>query len=96
MNLKPLGGRVIVRPNEDDEQRTSSGLVIPDTAKEKPQTGTIMAVGPGDLSDDGERVPLDVSEGDVVVYSKFAGTELKHDGDEYLILSSRDLLAIVG
>ena len=96
MNLKPLGGRVIVRPNEDDEQRTASGLVIPDTAKEKPQTGTIMAVGPGDLSDDGERIPLDVSEGDVVVYSKFAGTELKHEGDEYLILSSRDLLAIVG
>ena len=96
MNLKPLGGRVIVRPNEDDEQRTSSGLVIPDTAKEKPQTGTILAVGPGDLSDDGERIPLDVSEGDVVVYSKFAGTELKYEGDEYLILSSRDLLAIVG
>jgi chaperonin GroES len=96
MNLKPLGGRVIVMPNEDDEQRTASGLVIPDTAKEKPQTGTIMAVGPGDLSDDGERIPLDVSEGDVVVYSKFAGTELKYEGDEYLILSSRDLLAIVG
>ena len=96
MNLKPLGGRVIVMPNEEDEQRTASGLVIPDTAKEKPQTGTIMAVGPGDLSDDGERIPLDVSEGDVVVYSKFAGTELKHEGDEYLILSSRDLLAIVG
>ena len=96
MNLKPLGGRVIVRPNEDDDQRTASGLVIPDTAKEKPQTGTIMAVGPGDLSDDGERIPLDVSEGDVVVYSKFGGTELKHEGDEYLILSSRDLLAIVG
>jgi chaperonin GroES len=96
MNLKPLGGRVIVSPNEEDEQRTASGLVIPDTAKEKPQTGTIMAVGPGDLSDDGERIPLDVSEGDVVVYSKFAGTELKYEGDEYLILSSRDLLAIVG
>ena len=96
MNLKPLGGRVIVRPNEEDDQRTASGLVIPDTAKEKPQTGTIMAVGPGDLSDDGKRIPLDVSEGDVVVYSKFAGTELKHEGDEYLILSSRDLLAIVG
>ena len=96
MNLKPLGGRVIVRPNEDDDQRTASGLVIPDTAKEKPQTGTIMAVGPGDLSDDGKRIPLDVSEGDVVVYSKFGGTELKHEGDEYLILSSRDLLAIVG
>ena len=96
MNLKPLGGRVIVRPNEDDEQRTASGLVIPDTAKEKPQTGTILAVGPGDMNDDGDRIPLDVSEGDVVVYSKFAGTELKYEGDEYLILSSRDLLAIVG
>ena len=96
MNLKPLGGRVIVNPNEDDDQRTASGLVIPDTAKEKPQTGTILAVGPGDLSDDGKRIPLDVSEGDVVVYSKFAGTELKYEGDEYLILSSRDLLAIVG
>ena len=96
MNLKPLGGRVIVRPNEDDEQRTPSGLVIPDTAKEKPQTGTILAVGPGDRSDSGEIIPPDVSEGDVVVYSKFAGTELKYEGDEYLILASRDLLAIVG
>ena len=96
MNLKPLGGRVIVQPNDEDEQRTASGLVIPDTAKEKPQTGTVLAVGPGELSDDGKRVPLDVAEGDVVVYSKFAGTELKYEGDEYLILSSRDLLAIVG
>ena len=96
MNLKPLGDRVIVSPNDEDEQRTASGLVIPDTAKEKPQTGTILAVGPGELSDDGDRIALDVSEGDVVVYSKFAGTELKYEGDEYLILSSRDLLAIVG
>ena len=96
MNLKPLGGRVIVKPNEEDEQRTPSGLVIPDTAKEKPQTGTILAVGPGDRSDSGEIMPLDVSVGDVVVYSKFAGTELKYEGDEYLILASRDLLAIVG
>ena len=96
MNLKPLGGRVIVKPNEEDEQRTPSGLVIPDTAKEKPQTGTVLAVGPGELSDAGERVPLDVSVGNVVVYSKFAGTELKYEGDEYLILASRDLLAIVG
>ncbi len=96
MNLTPLGGRVIVRPNEDDEQRTASGLVIPDTAKEKPQTGTILAVGPGDLTDDGERVPMDVAVDDTVVYSKYAGTELKYEGEEYLILSSRDLLAIVG
>ena len=96
MNLKPLGDRVIVQPNEEDEQRTASGLVIPDTAKEKPQTGTILAVGPGDVNDDGDRVPLDVAPGDTVVYSKYAGTELKYEGEEYLILSSRDLLAIVG
>jgi chaperonin GroES len=97
MKLKPLGDRVIVQPNEEDEQRTASGLVIPDTAKEKPQLGTVLAVGPGDWNDDGdERVPLDVSEGDTVVYSKYAGTELKYEGQEYLILSSRDLLAIVG
>ena len=96
MNLKPLGDRVIVSPNDDDEQRTASGLVIPDTAKEKPQLGTVLAVGPGDRDDDGDRIPLDVAKGDTVVYSKYAGTELKHDGGEYLILSSRDLLAIVG
>ena len=96
MKLKPLGDRVIVSPNEEDEQRTASGLVIPDTAKEKPQLGTVLAVGPGDRDDDGDRIPLDVSEGDTVVYSKYAGTELKYDGGEYLILSSRDLLAIVG
>lgn len=96
MNLRPLGGRVIVSPNEDDEQRTASGLVIPDTAKEKPQTGEILAVGPGDLNDDGDRIPLDVEIGDTVVYSKYAGTELKYEGEDYLILASRDLLAIVG
>ncbi len=96
MNLTPLGGRAIVKPNEEDEQRTPSGLVIPDTAKEKPQTGTVLAIGPGDLSDSGDRVPVEVSVGDVVVYSKFAGTEMKYEGDEYLILASRDLLAIVG
>jgi chaperonin GroES len=96
MNLKPLGDRVIVQPNDEDEQRTASGLVIPDTAKEKPQTGTILAVGPGDLNDDGDRIPVDVAPGDTVVYSKYAGTELKYEGEEYLILASRDLLAIVG
>jgi len=97
MNLKPLGDRVVVAPNDEDEQRTASGLVIPDTAKEKPQLGTVLAVGPGEWNDDGdERIALDVSEGDTVVYSKYAGTELKYDGNEYLILSARDLLAIVG
>jgi chaperonin GroES len=95
MKLKPLGDRVIVRALEEMEARTPSGLVIPDTAKEKPQLGEVLAVGPGELNDDGERIPLDVSVGDTVVYSKYGGTELKYEGEEYLILSSRDLLAIV-
>lgn len=96
MNLTPLRDQVIVRPNDEDEQRTASGLVIPDTAKEKPQTGSVLAVGPGERNKDGDRVPMDVSVGDTVVYSKFAGTELKYEGEDYLILSARDLLAIVG
>ncbi len=96
MNLKPLGDRVVVKPLEDDEQRTPSGLVIPDTAKEKPQTGEIVAVGPGGRDDDGDRIPLDVSVGDVVLYSKYGGTEVKHEGIEYLVISERDLLAVVG
>jgi chaperonin GroES len=95
MKLQPLGDRVVVMPKEDAEARTPSGLVIPDTAKEKPQLGEVLAVGPGGLNDDGDRLPMDVSVGDVVVYSKFAGTELKLDGEEYLVLSSRDVLAIV-
>ena len=74
---------------------TASGLVIPDTAKEKPQEGTVIAVGPGRYSDNGERIPLDLSEGDTVVYSKYGGTEIKLHGEEYLILSARDVLAIV-
>jgi chaperonin GroES len=92
--LKPLEDRVVVRPSEA-EQTTASGLVIPDTAKEKPQEGTVVAVGPGRFSDQGERIPLDVNEGDVVVYSKYGGTEFKVAGEEYLILSGRDILAIV-
>ena len=96
MKLQPLGDRVVVKAQEEDEARTPSGLVIPDTAKEKPQLGEVLAVGPGALNEDGDRMPMDVSKGDVVVYSKFGGTEVKVDGQEYLILSSRDLLAIVG
>lgn len=92
--LKPLEDRVVVRASEA-EQTTASGLVIPDTAKEKPQEGTVIAVGPGRISDQGERIPLDVSEGDTVVYSKYGGTEIKLQGDEYLILSARDILAVV-
>lgn len=95
MKLQPLGDRVVVDPEEDMESQTASGLVIPDTAKEKPQIGTVIAVGPGALDDDGDRLPMDVKEGDRVLYSKFAGTEVKLEGTEYLVLSARDLLAIV-
>lgn len=96
MNLKPLGDRVVVKPQEEAEARTASGLVIPDTAKEKPQQGTILAVGPGALDDDGDRIPMDVEVGDIVLYSKYGGTEVKVGGEEYLIVSARDLLAVVG
>jgi len=92
--LRPLGDRVVVKPSEETESRTASGLVIPDTAKEKPQLGKVMAVGPGDFQD-GQRVPMDVHEGDTVVYSKYGGTEVKFEGDEYLILSARDVLAVI-
>ena len=92
--LKPLEDRVVVSAIEA-EQTTASGLVIPDTAKEKPQEGEVIAVGPGRISDQGERIKLDVSAGDRVVYSKYGGTEVKLDGEEYLILSARDILAIV-
>jgi chaperonin GroES len=95
MKLQPLGDRVVVKPKDEAEARTASGLVIPDTAKEKPQLGEILAVGPGEFNDSGERVPLDVKVGDVVVYSKYSGTEIKLEGEEYLILSGRDLLAVV-
>lgn len=95
MKLKPLGDRVVVKAREDQGARTASGLVIPDTAKEKPQFGEVLAVGPGEINDKGERTPMDVKEGDIVVYSKYGGTEIKVEGEEYLILSSRDLLAVV-
>ncbi|HKZ25228.1 MAG TPA: co-chaperone GroES [Acidimicrobiia bacterium] len=94
LKLQPLGDRVVVRP-KDEDVRTPSGLVIPDTAKEKPQVGDVLAAGPGALDDNGKRIPMDVKEGDKVLYSKFAGTEFKMDGVEYLVLSTRDLLAIV-
>ncbi len=93
VSIKPLEDRVLVQPLEA-EQTTASGLVIPDTAKEKPQEGKVLAVGPGRF-EDGKRIPLDVAEGDVVVYSKYGGTEVKYNGEEYLLLSARDVLAIV-
>ena len=92
--LKPLEDRIVVQPGEEEEM-TVSGIVIPDTAKEKPQEGTVVAVGPGRF-EDGARVPLDVAVGDKVIYSKYGGTEVKVEGDEYLILSARDVLAVVG
>jgi chaperonin GroES len=94
VSITPLEDRVLVRPL-DAEQTTASGLVIPDTAKEKPQEGEVLAVGPGRF-EDGQRLPLDVAVGDKVIYSKYGGTEVKYDGEEYLILSARDLLAKVG
>jgi chaperonin GroES len=95
MNLKPLEDRIVVRPNEAETQ-TASGLVIPDTAKEKPQQGKVLAVGPGKRSEtSGELVPVDISEGDTVLYSKYGGTEVTVDGEELLVLNSRDVLAIV-
>jgi chaperonin GroES len=94
MNLKPLGDRIVVKPQDEEESRTASGLVIPDTAKEKPQLGEVLAVGPGEIKD-GERIPMDVAVGDVVFYSKYGGTEVKVEGEEFLILSSRDVLAVL-
>ena len=95
ITIKPLEDRIVVRAL-DAEQTTASGLVIPDTAKEKPQEGEVLAVGPGRFTEDGDkRVPLDISTGDVVVFSKYGGTEVKYNGEEYLILSARDVLAVI-
>jgi chaperonin GroES len=93
-NIQPLEDRILVRPQEGEET-TASGIVIPDTAKEKPQEGTVLAVGPGKRSDTGDLIPMDVKNGDRVIYSKYGGTEIKLDGEELLILSARDVLAIL-
>ena len=96
VNIKPLEDRIVVKPL-DAEQTTASGLVIPDTAKEKPQEGEVIAVGPGRFNEDGdERIPMDISVGDKVIYSKYGGTEVKYSGEEFLILSARDVLAVIG
>ena len=92
--IKPLEDRVLVQPLEA-EQTTASGLVIPDTAKEKPQEGSVVATGPGRFDDKGARVPMDVAEGDTVIFSKYGGTEVKYDGKEMLLLNARDILAVV-
>ena len=95
MAIKPLEDKILVEATAA-ETTTASGLVIPDTAKEKPQEGTVVAVGKGRFDEDGEkRIPMDVAEGDIVVFSKYGGTELKYDGKEYLLLNARDILAVV-
>lgn len=94
LKLKPLGGRVIVEPIEQDE-KTASGIFLPETAKEKPQEGKILAAGPGDRDDEGKRVPMDVSVGDKVLFAKYSGTEVKLDGKKLLILRESDILAVI-
>ena len=96
LNLKPLGDRVVVKPSEDQTETTSGGIIIPDTAKEKPQQGEVVAAGPGKVTDEGHSIDMTVKVGDTVVYSKYAGTEYKDGGDEYLIVRESDILAIVG
>ena len=95
MNLKPLGDRLLVRPIEQEET-TASGIILPETAKEKPQEGEVLAAGPGARKDDGTRIAMDVQVGDRVLYAKYAGTEVKIDGTKHLILRESDVLAIVG
>jgi len=94
VNIKPLGDRVVIRPAQREEV-TASGVILPDTAKEKPQRGTILAVGPGKVGDNGQRTALEVTEGSEVLYAKYAGTEVKVDGEDLLIVSEKDILAIV-
>ena len=95
VSIKPLEDRILVKSLEA-ETTTASGLVIPDTAKEKPQEGEVLAVGPGRMTDKGARIAMDIKVGDRVIYSKYGGTEIKHGGQEYLLLSARDVLAVVG
>jgi chaperonin GroES len=94
VSIKPLEDRIVVQANEA-ETTTASGIVIPDTAKEKPQEGTVLAVGPGRIDDKGNRVPIDVAIGDTVLYSKYGGTEVRYGGEDYLVLSARDVLAVI-
>jgi chaperonin GroES len=94
ISLKPLGNRVVVEPIEQEEI-TAGGIVLPETAKEKPQKGTVLSVGPGDRNDKGERIPMDVAQGDTILFAKYSGTEIKMDGKKLLILRESDILAIV-
>jgi len=96
ITIQPLADRVLVKRLDEDEEQKVGGIIIPDTAKEKPQEAEIVAVGPGGRSDDGERIPLEVKEGDKVLIGKYSGTEVKIEGEEYLIMREDDVLAIVG
>jgi chaperonin GroES len=95
MNLKPLGDRVLVKRNEEADQKSAGGIIIPDTAKEKPQRGSVVAAGPGALKEDGTRTALDVKKGDEILFGKYSGTEVKLDGEEYLIMHESDILGIL-
>ncbi|MDP2982990.1 MAG: co-chaperone GroES [Candidatus Latescibacter sp.] len=95
MNIRPLADRVIIAPKEDLENKTSGGIIIPDTAKEKPQEGEIVAVGPGRIDENGKVIAMNVKTGDKVLYSKYGGTELKYEGKNYLIMSETDILAVL-
>ena len=94
LKIRPLADRVIVKPSDEAESKTSGGIIIPDTAKEKPQEGKIVAVGPGRTDDDGKIIPMNVKVGDKVLYSKYGGTEIKYESDTYLIMSESDVLAV--
>jgi len=94
MKINPLGDRVVVKPSEAEEQ-TEGGIILPDTAKEKPQKGEVIAVGPGKKSDTGETIPMEVKKGDTVIYGKYSGTEFNFEGDEYLIMHENDILAVI-
>jgi len=94
MNIKPLGERIVIKVLESEE-KTKGGIVLPDTAKEKPQMGKVLAVGTGRLLDNGQRVPLEVKEGDTILFAKYAGTEVKVDGEEYMVIKEGDVLAIL-
>ena len=96
LNLRPLGDRLVIEPNDEEAQTSPGGIIIPDTAKEKPQKGTIVAAGPGRTTDEGKVIELPVKVGDVVIYSKYAGTEYAENGTDYLIVRESDILAIAG
>jgi chaperonin GroES len=95
MNLKPLSDRVLVKP-VDDEEKTTSGIIVPDTAKQKPMKGKVISTGPGRMNDEGKRMAMEVKSGDIVLYGKYSGTEIKIEKEDYLILNESEILAIIG